>query len=247
MGSSVAWIAMGILLIFIICSIFAPFMTPYGQNEQDINNRLKPPSWCEGGSSKHILGTDELGRDMLTRILYGSRSSILVGVLTALLSGGIGITLGLISGYFPKADMIIMRIADIQLAFPSMLLALAIVAVVGGGFFKLILVLGITGWVSFSRVIRSEVLSIRTSAKYNCTGSDNFNLPSSYSNHLGIFIKLFRPWYPTYNTHMGKYASCRTALYGQSMVDIFLPGTVYHDDSAFYQSAGRCFKRLYGS
>ena len=163
MGSSVAWIAMGILLIFIICSIFAPFMTPYGQNEQDINNRLKPPSWCEGGSSKHILGTDELGRDMLTRILYGSRSSILVGVLTALLSGGIGITLGLISGYFPKADMIIMRIADIQLAFPSMLLALAIVAVVGGGFFKLILVLGITGWVSFSRVIRSEVLSIRTS------------------------------------------------------------------------------------
>ena len=163
MGSWVAWVAIGILLFFILGAIFAPFIVSYGQNQQDIINRLKPPAWVEGGSRAHLLGTDELGRDMLTRILYGSRSTILVGVLTALVSGGIGITLGLLSGYFRKLDMVIMRIADIQLAFPSMLLALAIIAVMGGGFFELIFVLGITGWVQFARVVRSEVLSIRTS------------------------------------------------------------------------------------
>lgn len=163
MGSSVAWIALGVLLVFVLCSIAAPLITPYEPNEQNIMERLMPPAWCEKGSWEHPLGTDELGRDMLARLLYGSRSSILVGVLTALVSGGLGISLGLLAGYFPKADAVIMRVADIQLAFPSMLLALAIVAILGGGFFKLILVLGITGWVSFSRVIRSEVLSIRTS------------------------------------------------------------------------------------
>ena len=163
MGSAVAWGALGILVVFAVCSLLAPVLTPYEANAQDIMNRLVPPAWCAGGSLEHLLGTDELGRDMLARLLYGSRSSILVGVLTAMLSGGLGVTLGLLSGYVPKADAVIMRIADIQLAFPSMLLALAIVAVLGGGFFKLVMVLGITGWVSFSRVIRSEVLSIRTS------------------------------------------------------------------------------------
>ena len=163
LGSWVAWVAVGILLIFILSAIFAPIIVSYGQNQQNIINRLKPPAWIDGGSPEHILGTDELGRDMLTRIVYGSRSTIMVGILTALVSGGIGITMGLLSGYFRKLDMVIMRIADIQLAFPSMLLALAIIAVLGGGFFKLVLVLGITGWVQFARVVRSEVLSIRTS------------------------------------------------------------------------------------
>jgi len=95
--------------------------------------------------------------------LFGSRSTILVGILTALVSGSIGITMGLLSGYFRKLDMVLMRIADIQLAFPSMLLALAIIAVLGGGFLRLVMVLGVTGWVGYARVVRSEVLSIRTS------------------------------------------------------------------------------------
>ena len=163
MGSWVAWLAIGILFVFIILAVFAPVLTPYGPNQQNIINRLQPPMWMEGGSSVHILGTDELGRDLLTRLLYGSRSTMMVGFLTAFVSGTIGITLGLLSGYYPKLDMVIMRIADIQLAFPSMLLALAIIAVLGGGFFTVIFVLGITGWVQFSRVVRSEVLSIRTS------------------------------------------------------------------------------------
>lgn len=163
MGSYIAWIALTILAIFILFSLFAPLLTAYKPNDQNLMERLKPPAWVNGGTLRHILGTDELGRDIYTRLVYGSRTSMSVGVLAALLSGGIGITLGLLSGYFPKADGVIMRVADIQLAFPSILLALSIVAVLGGGFMKLILVLGITAWVSYARVIRSEVLSIKTS------------------------------------------------------------------------------------
>ena len=163
MGSAVGWMASILLLCFILCAIFAPLLAPYGENEMDIMNRLKPPAWCEGGSTKHLLGTDELGRDLLSRLIYGSRSSILVGVLAALMAGSIGVATGLLAGYFPKFDAVLMRLADIQLAFPSMLLALAIIAVFGGGFMKLILVLGVTGWGSYARIVRSQVLSLRTS------------------------------------------------------------------------------------
>lgn len=163
MGSAVGWVAAGLLLVFILCAILAPVLAPYGENKQNILKRLTPPSFCEGGDAKYFLGTDEVGRDLLSRLIYGSRASILVGVLAALLAGSIGVALGLLAGYFPKFDAFMMRLADIQLAFPSMLFALAIIAVFGGGFFKLILVLGLTGWVSYARIVRSQVLSIRTS------------------------------------------------------------------------------------
>ena len=165
----ISWGAFILLCLFILCAIFAPFISPKDPEKQDLLNRYAPPFWIEEssfgaeGSTQHILGTDDLGRDVLSRLIYGSRTSISVGVLAALLAGGIGITIGLISGYFPKLDGIIMRIADIQLAFPQILLSLSIVAIFGGGFTKLIIVLGITGWVSYARVIRSEVLSMRSS------------------------------------------------------------------------------------
>lgn len=163
MGSPIAWVAAGLLLLFVLCAVFAPLLAPYGENEQNIMKRLMPPAWCEGGDTAYPLGTDEVGRDLLTRLMYGSRASILVGVLAALLAGSIGVATGLLAGYFRKFDAVMMRLADIQLACPSMLFALAVIAVFGGGFFKLILVLGITGWVSYSRIVRSQVLSLRTS------------------------------------------------------------------------------------
>lgn len=190
LGSGVAWFAIAVLLIFILCAVFAPVIAPYGENQQNIMKRLKPPCWCAGGSPANILGTDELGRDILTRLIYGSRSSILVGVCAALLAGSIGISLGLMAGYFKKIDMVLMRLADIQLAFPSMLLALAIIAVLGGGFWKLILVLGITGWVNYARVVRSEVLSLRTSdyvlaAQTNGVGTARILFVHIFPNVIG--------------------------------------------------------------
>lgn len=151
-----------IVIFFFFIAITAPLLTRYDPNEQNLMLRLKPPFWFPNSVSGYILGTDDLGRDLLSRIIYGSRVSMLVGVLSVILSGFIGVVIGLLSGYFNAVDKIAMRIADIQLAFPSILLALAIVAVIGGSLTNVILVIGITGWVSYARVVRSEVLSLKT-------------------------------------------------------------------------------------
>ncbi len=163
MQSPISWLAFSLISLFVLCAVLSPVLSPHDAGAQNLQERFLPPCWMDGGSLNYILGTDNLGRDILSRLIYGSRTSIAVGFLAALFSGSIGITLGLLSGYFSKLDGIIMRIADIQLAFPQILLSLSIVAIFGGGFTKLILVLGITGWVSYARVIRSEVLSIKTS------------------------------------------------------------------------------------
>ena len=150
-----------ILIFFVLVAAAAPVVSPWPPNKQVLKMRLLPPCWLEGGSSQYLLGTDQLGRDMLSRIIYGSQVSMTVGILAVVLSGFMGLALGLTSGYYRGIDQIAMRIADIQLAFPTILLALAVVAVVGGGFWKLVLVLGITNWVPYARVVRSEVLSVK--------------------------------------------------------------------------------------
>ncbi len=151
-----------ILLAVIFTAILASVIAPYDPSAQNLSMRLKPPAWAEGGSMSHILGTDHLGRDILSRIFYGSRISLLVGAVAVLISGLLGTFLGLISGYYgDKVDAVIMRMADIQLAFPFILLALAVMAVLGSGLRNVIIVLGITGWVMYGRVVRSEVISIR--------------------------------------------------------------------------------------
>jgi peptide/nickel transport system permease protein len=161
-GNLFNWFSVAVLGLFAIIAIFAPYLAPHDPNAQDLMARLKPPAWVDGSQAGYLLGTDNLGRDVLSRIIYGTRISMLVGVLAVVISGAIGVIVGLLSGYYRIVDTFMMRIADIQLAFPTILLALAIVAVVGGGTMNLILVLGITGWVEYARVIRSEVLSMRT-------------------------------------------------------------------------------------
>jgi peptide/nickel transport system permease protein len=159
MRNIIAWGSITLIALFIFMAIFAPLISPHQPNDQDLRKRLLPPKWMEGGDPTYILGTDDLGRDVLARTIYGSR----VSITAALMSGVIGTLAGLISGYYPQMDNIIMRIADIQLAFPTILLALVVVSVVGSGFDKVVLILGITGWVSYARVVRSEVLSVKQS------------------------------------------------------------------------------------
>jgi peptide/nickel transport system permease protein len=155
--------ALVVLAILLIAAVFAPLIAPYDPNAQDLLLRLKPPAWQHGGSGTHLLGTDQLGRDMLSRVIYGTRISLLVGGGAALLAGVIGTVVGLASGYRGGwLDRVLMRLADVQLAFPSILLALAIVGFLGSGVWYVILVLGFTGWVSYARVIRSEVMSLRS-------------------------------------------------------------------------------------
>jgi len=152
---------LGSLIVVFACSvaIFAAFIAPYNPYEGDITKRLMPPFWKEGGSRDHILGTDHVGRDLLTRIIFGSRVSLVVGFASAIISVTIGVFFGLISGYYGKiVDWIISSMVNIMLTFPFVLLALAVIAVVGPSFQNMLVVLGLTSWPVYTRVVRAEVL-----------------------------------------------------------------------------------------
>ncbi|MEV0084554.1 ABC transporter permease [Saccharopolyspora sp. NPDC050642] len=161
--NQLAVVALGVLALIVAAALLAPLIAPHDPNAQDLLVRLRPPAWLAGGDAAHLLGTDQLGRDVLSRVIYGSRVSLLVGASAALLAGVIGAAAGLVAGFRGGwLDRVLMRVADVQLAFPSILLALAIVGFLGSGLWYVILVLGFTGWVAYARVVRSEVLSLRT-------------------------------------------------------------------------------------
>jgi peptide/nickel transport system permease protein len=150
-----------ILLSVVMGAIGAAFISPYDPLKQDLTLRLKPPGWRQGNNI-YWLGTDYLGRDVASRIIYGTRITLLVSIFALFIGAILGITVGLVSGYFGgKIDTMFMRLADIQLSFPFILLVIAIIAVLGPSTTNLILVLGITGWVIYARIVRSEVLSLR--------------------------------------------------------------------------------------
>jgi len=154
-----AVIGMIITISFLIIAILAPLIAPHDPNRGNLLERLKPPCWVKGGSTKHLLGTDALGRDLLSRIIYGSRISILIGIVVVVASSSIGVLIGLISGYFGgKIDAGIQRIVDTLLAFPYLIFALAIMAVLGPGIKNIILALAYKEWVTSCRVIRGDVL-----------------------------------------------------------------------------------------
>jgi peptide/nickel transport system permease protein len=151
-----------IVMAVVFTALFAPLLAPHDPTGMNIVERLKPPFWMEGGSGEYLLGTDALGRDILSRIIFGARVSLIVGFGAVVLSGFVGVLLGLIAGYLGGIfDDVIMRIADIQLALPFILLAIAIVAVVGPGLVNIIIVLAIGGWVRYARVVRGQVLAVR--------------------------------------------------------------------------------------
>ena len=147
-----------LILLIILASVFAPVIAPYGEAEQDVINRLQAPS------ALHPFGTDELGRDVFSRILYGSRVSLVIGILPSVLALVIGIILGLLAGYIGgKTDVIIMRIADIMLSIPSLLLAMVIMYTLGSSTINLFLALSMINWASVARVVRSQTLSLKES------------------------------------------------------------------------------------
>jgi peptide/nickel transport system permease protein len=156
------WLYGGTILAMVLLGVFASQVAPHDPLEVHLKVRLQPPLWSSEGGINYPLGTDHLGRDMLSRIVYGSRISFVVGLGTVLLSGLIGTILGLLSGYFGEhVDEIIMGAADIQLSFPFLLLGVLIMALLGPGTRNVILVLALTSWVPFARVVRSQVLSLK--------------------------------------------------------------------------------------
>lgn len=156
------WVGGAILMLLFVCGVAAPWLAPRDPEAQTLEDRLRPPRWSEDGSPAYFLGTDNLGRDILSRIIYGSRISLLVGAATVVLAGLVGCTLGGYAGYFGKtADEIVSKVTEIFLAFPFLLIAIAIMAFLGQGVFNLILALMLSRWVQYCRIVRGEVLSIK--------------------------------------------------------------------------------------
>jgi peptide/nickel transport system permease protein len=151
-----------LLFLLVIPAIFAPWVAPHEPFQGSLSNRLTPPVWQAGGTMEHILGTDKLGRDMLSRIIYGARISLAVSLIAIFVGGVIGTILGLISGYFGgRTDAVIMRLVDISLALPTILLALVLVAAVGPSFGTVITVLIVLLWARYARLVRGETLAIK--------------------------------------------------------------------------------------
>lgn len=150
-----------ILLMLVVCGLAAPLLAPFDPQQQRLEDRLRPPS-LTGSSSRYLLGTDNLGRDLVSRIIYGSRISLLVGAATVILAGMVGCMLGAVAGYFGGlTDEVINRTTEIFLAFPFLLLAIAVMAFLGQGVDNLILALVLSRWVQYCRVVRGEVLSLK--------------------------------------------------------------------------------------
>jgi ABC-type dipeptide/oligopeptide/nickel transport system permease subunit len=151
------------LLLVILSAVFAPLVSPHDPNAQDLAVRLHPPVLF-GGHWNHVLGTDQLGRDLLSRMFYGARASMFVAVSVVVVAGAVGVFLGLVAGYFGGfLDTVIMRFADTQLAFPGLLLALIILYTIGPSVKLLVIVLAINGWLVYARIVRGLVLSVKSS------------------------------------------------------------------------------------
>ncbi|MDR1978323.1 MAG: ABC transporter permease [Synergistaceae bacterium] len=153
------------MLIVLLVALFGPCFTvqnPYNLSAISLSDAYKPPFWVEGGELPFVLGTDQQGRDILSAIVYGSRVSLVIGFLGVIFAGGIGVALGLIAGYFGgKTDALIMRLADVQLSFPTMLIALLLMSFFEQGVSNILIALAVVGWVRYARTVRGEVLVVK--------------------------------------------------------------------------------------
>ncbi|HVN96754.1 MAG TPA: ABC transporter permease [Syntrophorhabdaceae bacterium] len=152
-----------IILLLFISSVSAQWIAPHDPTAQTLLDALKPPVWLKGGSASYILGTDALGRDVLSRIIYGSRVSVIVGFAGVLLSAFVGTLLGMIAGYSGgKIDSVIMRFTDMMLSMPYILIAMAIIAAIGPSLTNIIIALALCNWVGYTRIIRFESMKLST-------------------------------------------------------------------------------------
>jgi peptide/nickel transport system permease protein len=149
-----------VVLILVAVGLLAPWIAPYDPNAQKLSQALRPPDWLFGS---HVLGTDAVGRDILSRLFYGARVSLVIAVMVVIISGVVGVVLGAISGYFAKTiDFLIQKLVEVVWAFPPLLLAIAIMAFLGQGLENLILALVSQRWIAYCRVARGQALSLRT-------------------------------------------------------------------------------------
>lgn len=158
---NVPYVSLGIITVFVVLAILAPLLGLADPYNQSLRNRFKPPVWEEGGSWMYPLGTDRLGRDMLSRIIWGSRVSLAAGVVTVLVASAFGSAVGLVAGYYGgRVDTTLMRMTDATMSFPVILLALILAVTVGPSFTNVVVAIAVILWARFARVIRGQVLTL---------------------------------------------------------------------------------------
>jgi peptide/nickel transport system permease protein len=157
------WTSLVIIAVLVVVAVFAPLIATHSPTEQSLPDKLKPPAWQEGGGREHLLGTDMLGRDLFSRLVYGARVSLTVAAF-ALLSGGlIGLAVGIVAGYSGgKTDAFLMRVVDATLTFPTILIALLLAVSLGAGLRTIVIAITVIIWARFARVVRGEVLGVKT-------------------------------------------------------------------------------------
>lgn len=155
-------IGIGMVVLLVAAAVFAPYIAPHDPTAVSLRARLRPPAWLDGGSLTYFLGTDHLGRDILSRVIYGSRVSLLAGVIVVAVAGSFGTLVGLIAGFGGgRVDALLMRWVEVHIAFPGLLIALLIIAVLQPSLATVVIALSINGWMVYARVVRSIVLSAR--------------------------------------------------------------------------------------
>jgi len=183
----------------LLVAIFAPYLTPHDPFAQDLGLRLVPPAWMEGGQTAHLLGTDQIGRDYLSRLIYGARISMLIGVLTVIVTGAIGITLGILGGFYGgRTDDVVMFLITCRLSIPLILVALTVVALVGSSLTVVILTLGLLLWERFAVVARTTTMQVRHLdyvAAAQAAGASHWNVLTrevlpNIANHLLVVATL---------------------------------------------------------
>ena len=200
-----------VVLVVMLAAAAAPLVAPFDPLEQDIGQRLREPGWQDAQGRVHALGTDHLGRDILSRIIFGSRIALLVGLAAVLISGVLGMIIGLVAGYFGgRMDDFLMRLADVQLAFPFILLAIAVIGVLGPSLRNIIIVIGVSSWVVYARVVRGEVLSIREREYVHAAvalGSRHWRVLATH-----VLPNTFTPWLVVATLDMARVIVIESAL-----------------------------------
>lgn len=156
------WFSIAVFALLLVCAFGGEALQPHDANGMDLALSFMPPSWTAEGQAAYLLGTDNLGRDIASRIMAGSRIALVVALYAIVLAGGLGTLVGMVAGYFGgRVDTLIMRLVDIQMSIPSLALALVLAAVLGPGFDTVVLVIVITYWTWYARIVRGEVLSLK--------------------------------------------------------------------------------------
>jgi peptide/nickel transport system permease protein len=206
-----ALFGMLVVLVVMLAAAAAPLVAPFDPLEQDIGQRLREPGWQDAQGRVHALGTDHLGRDILSRIIFGSRIALLVGLAAVVISGVLGMIIGLVAGYFGgRMDDFLMRLADVQLAFPFILLAIAVIGVLGPSLRNIIIVIGVSSWVVYARVVRGEVLSIREREYVHAAvalGSRHWRVLMTH-----VLPNTFTPWLVVATLDMARVIVIESAL-----------------------------------